>query len=272
MAMITHILKHDFILPFHFSNIEQKETGRQFDDVLNEAQEKGYAETPPDLDVDGIDTAHKISLVASVATGCVPSFESVHTEGIRSITGEDVDLANQLGFSIKLLGIVSQTAEGKILQRVHPALIPLTTSLGSTHGVTNGLLTVGDFVGPVFSQGPGAGREATASAAVADLMDLAMDNIVPIFGVPVSHLNQMESAGMEDRVGRYFLRFSSESDRMSAVRILDLANVLVEAHAESGDQRCVVTYSAEESVVMPLIQEMKKTGVIESMLRVEGPW
>ena len=128
-----------------------KETGRTFDDVLSEAQELGYAETPPDLDVDGIDTAHKIALVAAVSTGCLPSFDAVHTEGIRSISGHDVTLADQLGYSIKLLGIASTSAESSsVLQRVHPALIPNDSALGATHGVLNALYTLVSLKTPNF--------------------------------------------------------------------------------------------------------------------------
>ena len=129
-----------------------KDTGRQFEDVLEEAQRLGYAETPPHLDVDGIDTAHKLSLVAALCTGCKPNFGDIHIEGIRHVTGSDVMLAEKLGFAIKLLGVVSKGDDGAVLQQVHPSLVPLNTSLGSTHGVLNGLFCVGKFAGPIFTR------------------------------------------------------------------------------------------------------------------------
>jgi homoserine dehydrogenase len=261
-----------------------KETGRDFDDVLNEAQALGYAETPPDLDVDGIDTAHKISLVASVATGYLPSFDTVHTEGIRSISGEDVNLAARLNHSIKLLGIASTTTsqDGQtksVLQRVHPALIPNDTSLGSTHGVLNALYTLGDFVGPVFSQGPGAGREATASACVADLMDIALDNTVPTFGLPIDDMPEMKSVTMDERIGQYFIRFNTEADRGDVVRSLETAGVSYDKHAEeegskgNEGQRCIITNDVQENIIMPVIKQEMESGKIQGVpIRVEGPW
>jgi homoserine dehydrogenase len=242
-----------------------KETGRDFDDVLAEAQSLGYAETPPDLDVDGIDTAHKISLVAAVATGCKPAFDSVHVEGIRAISGADVSLADKLGFSIKLLGIVSTESDGTVKQRVHPALIPVTAALGATNGVLNGLFSVGDFVGPVFSQGPGAGRDATASACVADILDIARGNHVPTFGMPFGDLDTMVTSGMESREGRYFVRCASGEE--GGVRnALQDSSVEVEISAELDGSVGFITGSVAENIIMSTI------GDRASMIRVEGPW
>ena len=214
-----------------------------------------YAETPPDLDVDGIDTAHKLALVAATANGCKPNFDAVHAEGIRTISEADVNNADELGYSIKLLGIASKTDDGAVLQRVHPALIPKDTALGGTHGVLNGLFCVGDFVGPVFAQGPGAGRDATASAVVADIVDCARGHNVPTFGAPFDTLPEMNTATMDQREGRYYLRGASGS-------ALEGAGIAIEAHHGN----CLVTGDVKEADLNACDHGA------EQMIRVEGPW
>lgn len=243
-----------------------KETGRAFDDVLAEAQAKGYAETPPDLDVDGIDTAHKLALVSAVSNGTLPAFDAVYSEGIRKIGDYDVAKADELGFSIKLLGISSKTADGRVLQRVHPAMIPLTTALGSTHGVVNGLFTMGDFVGPTFTQGRGAGREATASSCVSDIIDIARGNCPPVFGVPVAELMPPVTADMSARVGAYYLRFAG-TDTNAVDSALDAAGVPVTSvTADSSYVVAITPDTATETAVTAL------SLTPESMIRIEGPW
>jgi homoserine dehydrogenase len=244
-----------------------KETGRAFDDVLAEAQALGYAETPPDLDVDGIDTAHKLSLVSAVSNGTLPAFDAVYTDGSRTVGDYDVAMADKLGFSIKLLGITSATASGKVLQRVHPAMIPVTTALGSTHGVVNGLFTMGDFVGPTFTQGRGAGREATASACVADLIDLARGNMPPVFGVPVAMLKPPVTATMDERVGAYYLRFNT-GDQGAVSTLLD--GIPVDSIQSDGTYTVVVTAN---TAAEPDVQKAVAGSNFESQLiRIEGPW
>ena len=244
--------------------------GRDFDDVLAEAQALGYAETPPDLDVDGIDTAHKLALVAAVANGCRPNFDAVHAEGIRTIADADVANADALGYSIKLLGIASKTDGGKVLQRVHPALIPKDTALGSTHGVLNGLFSVGDFVGPCFAQGPGAGRDATASAVVADIVDCARGHNVPTFGAPFATLPEMDTATMDERVGRYYLRFDGcEFDEIKAA--LSGAGIPVEGGGNAAGGAFVATGEHKESAVKSVLDQDTGTGCSQ-LIRIEGPW
>jgi len=240
-----------------------KETGRAFDDVLAEAQALGYAETPPDLDVDGIDTAHKLALVSAVSNGTLPAFDAVYSEGIRTIGDYDVAMADKLGMSIKLLGISSKTASGAVLQRVHPAMIPVTTALGSTHGVVNGLFTMGDFVGPTFTQGRGAGREATASSCVADLIDLARNNMPPVFGVPVATLKPPVTATMDERVGAYYLRFDTGDEAAVTAAVSELP---VESIECDGTYTVVVTAdTAAEPAVMAIDS-------VSQLIRIEGPW
>ncbi|OHV10883.1 homoserine dehydrogenase [Kushneria phosphatilytica] len=151
-----------------------RDEGRAFDDVLAEAQSLGYAESDPTFDVEGIDAAHKLTILASIAFGVPLQFERAYTEGISRITAEDVEQADQLGYIIKHLGISRRTDEGVEL-RVHPTLIPKERLLANVHGVKNAIEVMGDAVGPTLYYGAGAGAEPTASAVVADLLDVARD-------------------------------------------------------------------------------------------------
>ena len=148
-----------------------RETGREFDDVLDEAQRLGYAEADPTFDVDGIDAAHKLALLASVAFGCEVDFDSVHVEGIRQISAEDIAFADELGFRIKLLGIASATPDG-IEQRVHPCMVSMDAPLAHVEGVFNAVVADGDAVGTSVLQGAGAGAGPTASAVISDIVDI----------------------------------------------------------------------------------------------------
>jgi len=155
----------------NFILTEMRDKGRDFADVLKEAQSLGYAEADPTFDVEGIDAAHKLAILASIAFGCELQFDKVSTEGISKIEGEDVTFATELGYSIKHLGIAKQT-NGSIQMRVHPTLIPKTRLLANVDGVMNAVLVKGNAVGPTLYYGAGAGDEATASAVIADLVDI----------------------------------------------------------------------------------------------------
>jgi homoserine dehydrogenase len=155
----------------NFILTEMREEGRDFADVLAEAQRLGYAEADPTFDVEGIDAAHKLTILASIAFGMPLNFEAVHTEGIAHVTREDVALAEELGYRIKHLGIARRTPTG-IELRVHPTLIPESRLLANVDGVMNAVLVQGDAVGPTLYYGAGAGDEPTASAVVADLVDV----------------------------------------------------------------------------------------------------
>jgi homoserine dehydrogenase len=148
--------------------------GAGFDEVLAEAQAAGYAETPPDLDIDGDDTAHKATILASLAYGEWFGMGPLHVEGIRGIALQDIEYAAELGYRIKLLAIIKQNG-GNVQMRVHPALIPLRTMLANVTGVFNAVWVRGDTVGDTMYYGQGAGREATASAVVADIVDVTLN-------------------------------------------------------------------------------------------------
>jgi len=155
----------------NFIMTEMKEKGRDFDDVLKEAQALGYAEADPTFDIEGIDAAHKLAILTSIAFGVELNFEEVSTEGISQVDPEDISIADELGYIIKHLG-VAKKIDGLIDTRVHPTLIPKKRLLANVNGVMNAVLIKGNAVGPTLYYGPGAGDEATASAVIADLVDL----------------------------------------------------------------------------------------------------
>lgn len=151
---------------------EMRERGAGFDDVLKEAQRLGYAEADPTFDVEGVDAAHKLTIMAAIGFGIPMQFKAVHIEGISRLTREDIRYAEELGYRIKLLGIAKRKPRG-IELRVHPTLIPARQLIANVEGVMNAILVMGDAVGPTMYYGAGAGAEPTASAVVADLVDVA---------------------------------------------------------------------------------------------------
>ena len=151
---------------------EMRSRGASFDAVLKEAQEKGYAEADPTFDIEGIDAAHKLTILSAIAFGVPPQFDKAYTEGISALTDKDIKYAEQLGYRIKLLGITRRAKDG-IELRVHPTLIPAKRLIANVEGVMNAVLVKGDAVGATLYYGRGAGGEPTASAVVADLVDVA---------------------------------------------------------------------------------------------------
>lgn len=184
---------------------EMEKTGRSFDDVLLDAQAKGYAETDPTFDVDGIDTAHKLAILSSVAFGARVDFGSVYTEGIRKITARDIQFASELGYRIKLLGI-ARLSDGCLEQRVHPCMVPLDSAIAHVDGVTNAVVIDGDRAGRTVIEGQGAGEGPTASSVVADVMDIARGVVGPPFGHPTCKLQKLPQLEQENHEGRYFVR------------------------------------------------------------------
>lgn len=160
----------------NFILTEMRDKGRDFADVLKEAQDLGYAEADPTFDVEGIDAAHKLAILASIAFGCELQMDKVSTEGISQISGEDVMFATELNYSIKHLGIAKKV-DGELQMRVHPTLIPKTQLLANVDGVMNAVLVRGNAVGPTLYYGAGAGDEATASAVIADLVDIIKNTV-----------------------------------------------------------------------------------------------
>jgi homoserine dehydrogenase len=184
---------------------QMRERGREFAEVLGDAQKLGYAETDPSFDVDGIDAAHKLAILAALAFGRPVAFDAVYVEGIRRISALDIAFAGELGYRIKLLGIARQT-DGGIEARVHPCMVPHSAPIARVDGVFNAVVAEGDFVGRVMLEGRGAGAGPTASAVVADLIDLARGRHTPVWGAAADALSNAPSMPMSAHVGPYYLR------------------------------------------------------------------
>jgi homoserine dehydrogenase len=221
----------------NFILTEMRDKGRDFDEVLREAQSLGYAEADPTFDVEGIDAAHKLTILASIAFGIPLQFDRVYTEGISRITREDVGYAEAFGYRIKHLGYTRRTDKG-IEMRVHPTLIPERRLIANVDGVMNAVLVNADAVGPTLYYGAGAGAEPTASAVVADIIDLVRtltvdpENRVPHLAFQPNALSDIPVLAMEDVETAYYLRMqvTDKPGVMAAVAsILGNAGISIEA-------------------------------------------
>ena len=183
-----------------------RESGRPFEEILTEAQELGYAEADPAFDVDGVDAAHKLAILTSLAFGCDIDFDAVHVEGIREVSPVDFSFADKLGYRIKLLGIAQRTENG-VEQRVHPCMVPLDDPIAYVEDVFNAVVVDGDSVETTMYEGRGAGEGPTSSAVVADIIDIARGRAVDAFSVPADQLLNLPTAPMSDYVGSYYVRF-----------------------------------------------------------------
>ena len=258
--------------------------GVAFDEVLSEAQKLGYAEADPTFDVDGIDAAHKLSILASIAFGIPLAFKQLLVEGIRGVQAKDISLARELGYTIKHLGIAKRVADGVEL-RVHPTLIPSEQLLAKVDGVLNSVVVQGDAVGRTGYYGAGAGAEATASAVLADVIDLVRgDNssAVPALGFhqdAVSSLPIVERANIE---AAYFLRLTV-ADQPGVLRaitsILAERDISVEAilqkEPKQGEDASVALISSvtREGLIDAAIQDMQALAQVRApiaRLRVES--
>lgn len=179
--------------------------GREFGEVLADAQRLGYAEADPSFDIDGVDAAHKLAILAALGFGRPVAFAAVYVEGIRAISALDIGFARELGYRIKLLGI-ARASEAGIEARVHPAMVPAGAPLARVDGVFNAVVAEGDFVGRVVLEGRGAGAGPTASAVVADLVDVARGRFTPVWGAAAGDLANAPSVPISAHVGCYYLR------------------------------------------------------------------
>ncbi|MCG8537440.1 MAG: homoserine dehydrogenase [Pseudomonadales bacterium] len=248
----------------NFIMTEMAEKGRDFDDVLKEAQELGYAEADPTFDVEGIDAAHKLTILASIAFGIPLQFEKVYTEGISKITREDVSYAEELGYRIKHLGVTRQTEKGVEL-RVHPTLIPEQRLIANVNGVMNAVMAQSDAVGPTLYYGPGAGSEPTASAVVADVVDVARalttdpNNRVPHLAFQADRLSDLPILPITDVETGYYLRMHVKDQPGVMAKIasaLSEADINIESIIQKDQQ--------DESSPVPLILVVRK--VVESKM------
>jgi homoserine dehydrogenase len=187
---------------------KMQDEGLAFADVLKEAQAKGYAEADPTFDIGGFDTAHKLTLLTSLAFGTEVAFDQIHIEGIETIALADIQAADDLGYRIKLLG-VALTTEAGIESRVHPAMVPKHSAIAQVSGVTNAVAIDGDFSGDLLLVGPGAGAKATASAVASDICDIARGLHLPPFATPSANLKPYRRAPLGTHKGAYYVRLTA---------------------------------------------------------------
>jgi homoserine dehydrogenase len=260
---------------------QMQESGRGFADVLAEAQKLGYAEADPSFDIDGIDAAHKLAVLAGIAFNRPVDFEGVHIEGIRAVDAIDIDYARELGYRIKLLAIARRTPHG-IEQRVHPCMVDAEQAIAHVDGVFNAVVAEGDFVDRTLYVGRGAGAGPTASAVVADLVDVARGKVPPLYGVAAANLADIPSAPMERHVGEYYVRLMV-ADRpgviadVSAVlrdERISIESLLQRARAVSGEAVPVVmvTHQTEEAAMRRALEKIARLPSVMAppcMIRIE---
>ena len=249
------------------------DAGREFNEVLADAQRLGYAEADPSFDVDGIDAAHKLTILASLAFGIPLQFERVFVEGIRNISAEDVTYAERLGYRIKHLGIARQQAQG-IELRVHPALVPTRAPLANVNGVMNAVMVSGDAAGPVVLFGAGAGALPTASSVVADLVDVTRalttdsENRVPHLAFQPDTMENLQTLDICDIETAYYLRLMAADEPgvlADVTRILADLGISIEAIMQLDR----APDSAEVPVVI-LTQRVREAAMNQAIASLEG--
>jgi len=242
-------------------------TGRDFADILSEAQSLGYAEKPdPSIDIDGVDAAHKLSILASLAFGAQVDFDAVQITGIRHVIAADIAEAAALGFRVRLVGFGEADSHG-LFQRVHPCLVPEGHPLAHVTGSLNAVVVEGNHVGRLLFQGRGAGEGPTASAVVADLIDIARGEYGPAFGMPVKSLTKLHTAPAGERRGRAYLRFTV-ADRPGVLAELTAAMRDAGVSIESLIQRGA---TADGSVLLVMVtHEGPERSVAHALEKLEG--
>ena len=250
-----------------------RETGASFEAVLKEAQARGYAEADPSFDIDGIDAAHKLAVLAAVAFGSRVNFAGVYVEGIRRVGALDINFARELGYRIKLLGHARMTEHG-LEQRVHPCMVPLAAPIASVDGVFNAVAIEGDFVGSGMFVGRGAGAGPTASAVVADLVDVARGRILPAFVVPASKLADPPAAPMQRHRGAYYVRLMVNdrpgviADVTAALRDerVSLKSMLQHGRAPGPDDSVPVVLETHETEEAAMLRAIARISALSTVL------
>ena len=243
--------------------------GRGFADVLKEAQELGYAEADPTFDVGGFDTAHKLAVLASLAFGTEVNLAAIKIEGIEKVALADIRNAAELGYKIKLLGVAVNYESG-IEQRVHPTLIKRGSPVSETDDVFNAIVVKGDFVGDLVLEGRGAGAHPTASAVLADIVDIARGNIRPAFGIPATQLKKYQDSSPRAHEGGFYVALDLH-DKPGAVAAI--ATILAEAKIsiESIVQRGKVDATAPRATAQFILitHDTLESSLKEAMAKIE---
>ena len=261
-----------------------------FEECLSAAQRLGYAEADPTFDIGGHDAAHKLALLTAIAFGTEIDADAIYVEGISSIRSADIEMADELGYRIKLLGVASRTDSG-IEQRVHPAMVPKSSAIARIDGVTNAVAVEADFVGQLVLSGPGAGGEATASSVMSDIADIARGARVGTFGRPASELEPYRRAAMRTHEGGYYVRlavydrpgaFAAIAKRM-ADRGISLESIVQRRRAPKSaapehlvpvepQPVIMITYETTEEAIRDALETIKSDGHIAEepqMIRIE---
>jgi homoserine dehydrogenase len=264
--------------------------GLSFADCLKDAQRLGYAEADPTFDVEGFDTAHKLAILTSLAFGTEIDADAIYVEGISLIAPLDLKMADELGYRIKLLGVAERTGTG-IEQRVHPTMVPKATAIAQVMGVTNAVTIDADAVRELTLIGPGAGGDATASAVVADIADVASGQVAPPFGRPVEQLEKATRAPMQRHEGGYYIRLTVPDRPGAAAGIatrmaeadISLESILQkrseaaasrDPHGKSGAPvpLVLITYAATEAAIRSALDKIAGDGLISEppqVIRIE---
>ncbi len=248
--------------------------GLSFEDCLKDAQRLGYAEADPTFDIEGNDTAHKLSILTSLAFGNRIAAGDIYLEGISNITQADIRAASELGYRIKLLGVALRTESG-IEQRVHPTMVPTASVIAQVHGVTNAVAIETDILGELLLSGPGAGGNATASAVVGDIADIAKSRPGfqhgPVFGRPAKELQPYRKARMRSHAGGYFIRltvhdrvgvFAAVARRMAENEI-SLESIVQHANGANPETQktvILVTHETTEAAVRKAVEGITEDG------------
>jgi homoserine dehydrogenase len=266
---------------------EMKEKGEAFERVLKEAQKLGYAEADPTFDVEGVDAAHKLCILGTMAFGCRIPFEAVYTEGIRHITPQDIEYAGDFGYDIKLLAVAKYDGK-RVDARVHPTMIPSDHLLADVRGVYNAVFVDADFLGPTLYYGQGAGRRATASAVVGDIIELARNVKSGVGGRVPPRAFQEGAMGaarlqpIEDIVCQYYLRFTAldKPGVLSKISgVLGEYGISLESVVQKGRDAgqavplVFMTHEAREADVRHALGEIDTLGVTlgsPALVRIEG--
>ena len=262
--------------------------GLSFEACLKEAQRLGYAEADPAFDIEGNDTAHKLSILTTLAFGSQISADDIYLEGISNISIEDIHAARDLGFRIKLLGVAQRTETG-IEQRVHPTMVPIESVIAQVDGVTNAVALESDILGELLMVGPGAGGNATASAVLGDITDIAKSRPgmqqVPVLGRPAHLLEPYRQAQMRSHEGGYFIRltvvdrtgvFASIATKMADnnISLESIVQRSEHAPADAPVTIILVTHATMEDAVRKAVAAIKGEGYLvgePQVIRIERP-
>lgn len=241
--------------------------GASFDDALAAAQAQGYAEADPTFDVEGIDAAHKLAILASLCFGTRLNIDAVSTNGIRNLIADDIREAEALGHRVRLIGMAEHDRDHGLYQRVQPCLVPADHPLAYVPGALNAVVAEGNFVGRLFFEGAGAGAGPTASAIVADIIDIAREEFGPAFAMPVKALDEAEIADVGSRIGKHYVRLIVQ-DRLGVLAEIATAMRDAGVSIESFIQRG--TETADDVVIALVTHEGPARAIQQALATLES--